>query len=72
MTEQTGYGRPLDLGDLYRVLSERDAALAAVQRVRELANWHKTHSHDAHCYHGCAYSGFIGNQILRALEGEQA
>ena len=37
MTEQTGYGRPLDVGDLMRVKAERDAALSAIQRVRELA-----------------------------------
>jgi len=45
-------------------------AFAAVQRVRELANWHKTHSHNANCDRGCVYAGFVGNQILRALEGE--
>jgi hypothetical protein len=53
--------------DLRSALERRESA---IQRVRELAEWHKSHRHDANCDRGCAYAGFFGNQILKALDGE--
>jgi hypothetical protein len=52
------------------LLSLLETQAAAIQRVRELAEWHKSHRHDANCDRGCAYAGFFGNQILKALDGE--